>query len=1728
MLRLLTAAVATMLFALIAAVPPASALNLPGLSNDASEYQSAIARKSPAQPNPTARDASLARANGAVQAKNWAVAITGFEEAIAYGDTRTATWLALSEAHASAAKPDLNRALQAAYLGIEAAKTGREQAAALFRTGILLEDRMNRLDQALSAYREAKSYAELPDLNERLAAARRKIGLEIRNTRVDPDTEPPQACVYFSETLSQRRDVRFEDYLKLEPQVPVSVDKRSDTLCLTGFENGTNYTLTVLEGLPGDDALNLKKTQTITLRVGDRHPRIAFRGQAFILPSKGNDGIPVSTVNMDAVKLSIYRINDRNLVHQVNRREIMNGVSSSDADDIANQYGQLVWQGQMAVEYQRNKQMTTVFPLARYLTKTEPGIYIITAEPAEQTPGYDNWSKATQWVIMSDLALTVYRGADGLNLFVRSLETAKPVAGVDLTLLARNNTELAKVTTDAEGHAAIPGTLIRGAGGLAAAAVMAYTAAGDYNLLDLGNSAFDLSDRGVGGRKQPGPLDAFLYTDRGIYRPGETIFLGVLLRDEKVVAARGLPLTVKILRPAGTAFVTEVLRNETEGGYFLPVNLTKTAPLGTWTAQVFADPKGQPIGELPFQVEEFVPERLKVELSTTATVLEANKPAEILSKTRFLYGPPAAGLPGTAELTLEREPKPFPNQPGYYFGLEQETFSSRLTTLPFTDTDDKGESRLNVRLTEPPDTSLPLRARIKVEVAEPGGRATTETITLPVRTRPLAVGIKPLFSDRRAEEGKEAPFEIIAVDAEGKAVAAPGLRYELYREQVDYQWFMRGGSLRYQVIVRDEKKGNGALAVAADKPQRLALQVDWGRYRVEVFDPATGAATSLRFRAGWQLGPQVSDTPDKLEVVADKPAYAPGDTAKIHIQPPFAAEVLVTVASDRIHLHRLASVPADGGTIEIPVGSDWGPGAYVTATAYRPLVKDQPRAPLRAIGVAWLQVDPSLRTLNVAVAIPDRIKPRQRFEVPIKVTATQPITEAYVTLAAVDEGILQLTDFATPKPAAYFFGKRGLAVDIRDDYGRLIETATGPIGVVRQGGDEGGQRGLPVVPTKTVALFQGPVRINPDGEAKIALDIPDFNGELRLMVVAYDHQRVGSGDAHLTVRDDLVAEATLPRFLAPGDDSRMTLSLHNVDGQPGAFKVAVQAEGAVTVEGVPGSVDLTQGQRRSLPLSLRGKTAGIGHIVLKIDGPGGFALTRDWQIAVRPTQPPETVFTTKLVQPGEVIQASATLLSPYVPGSSGMSLTFSASPRFDVAGLLKALDRFPYGCLEQTTSRALPLLQVNDVALALGADRRPDDSLPQRVDEAVSRVLDMQRYNGSFGLWSSRGEAEPWLSAYAMEFLLRAQAKGHAVPEVALRSGLQYLREMVDESSDSPGDLAARSYALHVLSMAGVLTPGPLRYFADTFLGKLPTPLARAQVGSALAKLGDTARAKIAFTEALKNLSRDYWHDDYGTGIRDAAAIIVLMTEAGQLTERLPELVDRLPAKDIEVKMTSTQEQAWLVLAAQKLLRPDKRVSLTVNNQPVAPADPINLIPTGSQLGAGLAIRNAGQQPIWHGATLYGIRSAPQPAQRNGLRISRKFLKRDGTPVNLDAIKQNDVFIVVIDGEAQTKINHQALISHPLPAGWEIDGVKLGPGPVAEFPFLGELSQPLYAERRDDRFVAAIDLNEEEPGFHFAYMVRAVTPGTYELPGASVEDMYKPRFFARQAVGRITVQPAGP
>lgn len=1694
-----------------------------------------------------------------------AAALRDAASALARGDARAALPLATAAAVADPASPagwrlmaqaaaaieprdyrerwDLReRAISAAYLAYQRSTGRGDEAASL---GVLARSfEKNELWRpALTSYRLSLDLQDNAALRAGYEALRETRGFRLTGNKVDADAASPRACFEFSEPLARGR-VDFAPYVAISGgagDFAVSAEDRE--ICVDGLRHGERYAFVIRQGVPSSiPDERLLKSADYEVYVRDRTPSVRFTGKNYVLPRTGQQGVPVVSVNAERLDLEIMRIGDRNLIASVHSEDFLSQLGAYNAGQIASDKGQRVWTGSMAVRPELNKDVITAFPVLEAVGALKPGVYVMFARPAGGAPpapsgdgDFDDGStRATQWFVVSDLGLTSFAGPDGVHVLVRSLADASPVAGVELRLVARNNEILATLRTDSSGHARFDAGLARGQGGDAPGLVTALLGE-DYGFLDLKQTAFDLSDRGVRGRIAPAGLDAYLYTERGVYRSGETVFLSALLRDPAGAAVTGLPLTMVVKRPDGVEYRRALAEDQGAGGRAHAIPLISGAQTGTWRVQAHADPKGPAVGEVTFLVEDYVPERLELKLAPKKQVLEAGEPAAIDLTARYLYGAPGSELDVTGTVAIRAAAQSaIPGFAGYAVGLTDEEFAPVQNDLEESATTD-AEGRAEIAAPIPqPETNRPLEAEITLRVGEPGGRAIARSVTLPIVPKGAAIGVKKLFRDGDLGDGQTAGFEVIMATGDGRRLARQGVKWTLSKVTRNYQWFFRDGRWNFEGVKSTRRVSDGEIALSETQGATISAAVSWGAYRLDVAAPGADATeTSVSFSVGYESD-KTADTPDVLDVALDKASYADGESLQVRLNPRFAGKATLAVVSDKVNEIVTLDVAPGGSTASIPVKASWGASAYLVALAHRPMDTAAQRLPGRAIGLSWFQIGRQARTLTVDLGAPPLVRPLSTLSLPLRVTGANPGEDAFVTVAAVDVGILNLTRFESPDASAFFFGQRQLGHQLRDLYGYLIDGMQGARGAIRSGGDIAPETQGAKPTQEPLARYSGVVRLGPDGTANVDFAMPAFNGAVRVMAVAWSAGRTGQAAAEVVIRDPIVAQATLPRFLAIGDRSRFHLQIDNVEGPAGAYVVDLDVRGPVLVaaDATRRTLQLAAGAKSQMTIPVTAAGLGRAEFDVRVTGPGGVSTVQN--LAVR-VQPSANTLARRVVRPiqgnGGALTVSADLTADLVPGSGQVSVSVSPLAALDVPAILKALDRYPYGCTEQTVSRALPLLHVNRLAtqenLALDADA------DTRVAAAVERVMSRQAGNGSFGLWLVGGE-DLWLDAFVADFLTRARERRFAVPQIGFNLALDRLRNQVVNTSEiNKEDSAGIAYALYVLARNGRPVMGDLRYLADNKLGDFASPLARGQIGAALSALGDRGRGRAAFASALEALqaARDdgLSRPDYGSRLRDGAAVLALIAEAGGERADIARAATIVESARNAARFTSTQENMWMVLAAQAMAREAEGMALTVDGVERKGAFYRTLSAEALEARP-LTIANPGAASAQAVISVSGIPTAPEPALNQGFALERVIHTMSGERADPNKLRQNERYVVALTVTEPSLRYGRVLLVDPLPAGLEIENGNLTDGAsIAGLDWLKQEVTPVHTESRDDRFVAAFDRDGatgQTLSFTIGYIVRAVSPGRYVAPAAVIEDMYRPDRFGRTAFGTVDIASA--
>jgi len=1565
--------------------------------------------------------------------------------------------------------------------------------------------------------------------------------------RYAPDTsgDQPKACLVFSKPLDI--DADYSIYVEMDGGDTPAFSIEGEKLCLGGLSFASSYTATLLEGLPSEDGTELGREEVVSISFEDRPPYVGFKGSGVIMPRQDADGLAVETVNVDEVKVTVSRVNDRALAF----KSITKGTESAQGrysyvygDENPSDVSSEIWSGTMDISEIKNAPVVTIFPLPDVIDTLQPGAYYVEIIDTKELGRYEGpAASAKRWIMLTDLALTAYRSESGLDVTLRSLQDGRVMQNTTVQLIAFNNEVLGEAGTGVDGRVTFNAELLAGTGNMAPKIVLASGLKGDTAVLDLTRAPVDVSELNVGGRVTPGPVDAYLYTERGIYRPGETVYLTAMMRDRAGRAISERAGTLITYRPNGMEAKRERFAIEEAGTIQRDIFLPKDASRGMWRTVVEIDGLGR-AGSVSYSVEDFVPQRIAVELEVEdAPFLPGDDVRDIDVDSRFLYGAPGAGLTVKAQARVEADPSPFEAYQGVQWGAHKSTFREQIIELKDRTTDGAGHA--TVRLApgnRGRNADIPLRLNAVISVLEPGGRAVTESVRIPYRPSNLYLGTKPLFEGRLGYED-EGGFQIVAVNAKGEGINS-NLRWKLLEIDYHYDWYRENGEWKWRRSRSVRTANEGGLRTVSGVGEIKVSGLDWGPHEL-IIESEDGTTTSRNFYVGW--GGSVSDdgveAPDRVQVVLDEQTVVPGRPAALTIIPPYDGEAQIVIATDRVLSVETRQVKASGTQITLPVTEEWGEGAYIMVNVYTPRDAVIQAKPRRAVGVGYVPVDMAGRTFNVSIDAPELVRPGKSQTISVTVEGG-PREKAFVTLAAVDEGILRLTKFSSPDPSDWYFGKKAMGLSLYDDYGRLLDPNLGLPAEVRSGGDQLGGEGLSVVPTQTVALFSGVIEVGRGGKAEITFDLPEFNGELRLMAVAWSPTGLGQASQAMTIRDKAPADLILPRFMAPGDEAIATVSIDNIELPDGTFNTVLAASGVIDVAAQELSKSVPQGQRVDQSLRFSADGSGISTMQLSVSGPDNYSADREYQIETRSPFLPVTNILRVLMEEDQTFAPSVDLLDGFVPGTQAISVSFSGIP-VDPNALYNSLARYPYGCTEQTTSRALPLIYAEQL-VEEGADGAP--VAKDMVQQAVSRILNRQSDNGAFGLWrEGDGYASPWLGAYATDFIYRAKEAGYEVPQAALDRAYRSMRMIaqgdawrvygyhtdVYESrwhSDTEHLLMQRAspYALYVLARAGKADVSRLRYLHDRELSKIRSPLARAHLAAALSYMGDRSRAFSAFDAAEKALGYENDGDYYQTPLRDLSGVLALAAETG-FNQHVARLATQIGEDVPEPDRLSTQEKAYLLLAVNGLSQEDG-LRMDVDGLGRSSDNDRRYVITPQQLERGVSFRlKRGSAPVFRTVMVTGSPDKAPPPTSQKLSISKSIRTLQGGRVDLSKVTQGDQFVVVLTLSPKERRNNPVIVADLLPAGFEIETVlrpadgQREDGPDGAFAWAGKIDRAQTAEARDDRYVAAIDVVNNDR--KLAYVVRAVTSGTFAMPGVVAEDMYRPDVFARSAATILTIAP---
>ena len=1166
-----------------------------------------------------------------------------------------------------------------------------------------------------------------------------------------------------------------------------SLQVDNDRLCLLLLEPGHDYALRVEAGLSAQNGAKLAGPVDLEINVPDRAATVGFRGASFILPRRGDGDVPLYTVNKDRVPLHLVRVTDRNLHRHIALGHIGNRMPPLEYEQMREQFSDELWDGSIEIEHQANKLTTSYIPILQILegrrewllggppvggpddkltsperligTKIkgaytadsvsfqadqrfdgEAGVYALVTDGSPQDKDVDPDEDGrcieycaghyvVQWIVRTDIGLAFYETESSFHVIARSLATGGALTGVAVQLVAANNRVLAEDTTKAEGVATFPRRLTEGTRGNRLAVVLARTG-DDFSFIDFGKDRLDLSKLSVYGRKRPGKLDAFLYTDRGIYRPGNSLALTAIVRDSNGVLPKAVP-PITLQLKAGETELAHARIEATDwklGGVTTALDIPATARVGAAELRAYvADDESQVIGSTIVQIDRFRPDRARLDFNDkqdwqaavgaddTLVVSGSAAASYLFGDARIRGQAAASGLRDEVDIRLEPAESPVAGcYADYSFAEHDEPSPKFLEATIEGTTDDKGIVSFVSQPIPLPDARQPLAAGVTVTVFDDAGPLASRTDSIPLRYGRDWIGVvrEPRLTPADADGSFGLTFDVVGFGGDNSPLADRSLTFELYRERNVFVWQNDASVWKAERDVAldhvseawpAERKsvrldGTGARSGDCLVPNgRISLQLPLGSYVLEVSDPQSGTVVSTRFTTGASTADRREAEPDMLGVVASAERYAVGETARLQVSAPFDGEVLVAFAENEIVAWKSASTVNRSATIDLrDIPKEWqGKGLYALVTVFRRETDGtSAHGPARAIGTAYFAVTGGERIFELKVSAPRSFPPDAPLPVSVCVAAGDGCAEdfaeaGFATLYAVDEGLINLTAHPVADPYTHFFGQIELPVAMMDNYGRILLHET----TVGQGGDRPSRLALSnYTSDRIVSKVIGPVPLE-NGKARFEVPPLEIDSTIRLVALAWTATGAAADAEAVTVRSSVVARLDVPRFFTPGDKPALPLLLSNRERRSeGPYRVQIKVPEGIKVAGVvdaggaplsdsdPATFDikLPQAETAMAYVSLEiaeGITAPKADIVVTVTDPTEGTLAPFEKLASVPIRPavPATVETVDLeIEPGapaiSLVEAIAEIAERYEPGAKVQTRVSAGGP-IAIAGL---------------------------------------------------------------------------------------------------------------------------------------------------------------------------------------------------------------------------------------------------------------------------------------------------------------------------------------------------------------------------------------------------------------------------------------------------------------------------
>lgn len=1543
-------------------------------------------------------------------------------------------------------------------------------------------------------------------------------------------------------TSQQMGNESIRSYISFQPAVDFSIENTETGFVIRSdkFDQEKSYTLSIRKGLRGRLGGLLSEEYSTSVAFGQLEAGINFtNSKAVYLSRQGGRNLEVRITNVPKVKVVISKIYESNLLmaqrygyypQETRNSQPMYDEEYGGYDDY---YGSDAMLGDVIYEKEIDTRSLPKSAGGRLLNLSSfedrlpdfKGIYHIMIRSSE-----DYWVRDSRFISVSDLGIIAKEGEDKIVVFVNSIKTAQAMSGVNVAVYANNNQLIGTGAANAEGVAEIAYTK-KEFSGFKPAMIIAKTAE-DFNYLPFQNTRVNTSRFDVGGkRNNSSGLDAFVYAERDIYRPGEKINFSVIVRDRQWNAPGQLPLKFRFLMPNGKELKAFRKTLNDQGSTEASIDLATSVITGSYTLEVYTAADVLLAAER-FSVEEFVPDRIRVNSKLSSNSARPGESVTLSVNAMNFFGPPAANRNYETEIQVRQRPFSPEKFSQYNFSLaNQQYFGDKVVEEGKTDAE--GNASFSYKVPDAYQDKGKLQATFYTTVFDETGRPVSRAVSADIFTQDVFFGVQqdwyyyyPL--------NQAVKFPLVAVNKEGDATNATA-KVVVIKHEYRTVLARSGSYFRYESQRDDKVMTESQLAVGSNTVFSYIPRSP-GDYELRIYRPGSNAYVSRSFYSYGSWGGDNNsfevNNEGNIEISLEKKSYFAGESVKALFKTPFSGRMLVTVETDHIISYQYVEVSNKTASLDLKLTGEHVPNAYITATLIKP--HELSDIPLTvAHGFQNVKVEEKSRKIEVAITAGKSVRSRTKQKIKVKAEPG-----SMVTLAAVDNGVLQVSDFKTPDPYGYFYQKKALAVTAFDLYPLLFAEVRARLSSTGGDGELDMAKRVNPMPAKrikVVSYWSGIRKANGSGEAEFEVEIPAFSGEIRMMAVSYKGNSFGAGESVMTVADPIVISSALPRFLSPGDTVTMPVTLSNTTDKAGTVSATLKTEGAVKVfGGATQNLSIpAKSEARAVFQLVANTSIGVGQVQVQVNGLGE-KFEEANEISVRP---PSTL--QKRTGSGVIAGGSAQKinmpLQDFMEGSSSYNLVVSRSPLLEWGDQLRYLVQYPYGCTEQTISAAFPQLYYGDIADLMQLNSQNKQNANTNVLEAIRKIKMRQLYSGAVTLWDGTDREDWWSTVYAAHFLLEARKAGFDVDNSLLETMLGYLnyrlknRELISYyyNRDQNKKIAPKevAYSLYVLALAGRSNVASMNYYKGN-TGVLALD-SRYLLAAAYAVAGDKRSFAGMLPAAFEGeVSVPQTGGSFYSDVRDEAIALNTLLEVDPGNSQVPVMIKHVSEKLKTRRWLSTQERAFAFLALGKNARAAKASSATaeikVDGKVVAKVENGQWRGDQSALkGSSIEISTKGNGALYYYWQAEGISATGEYQEEDSyIKVRKKFYDRYGSPITGNSFRQNELVIIGITLERSfnTPIDN-IVITDLLPAGFEIENPRTKEIPGMDW--IRDAYTPVALDVRDDRIHFFVDAYNNRQTYYYA--VRAVSPGQYKMGPVSADAMYNGEYHSYNGGGIIRI-----